>query len=92
MGLLYKGLSVWVQSRLDPCPNDTDIHTYSHIRMPTGFYLTPELLGFNPDSKNRDPDCKFPPKLQPGLFQQNTLVSDIAIFVLKRDVKLQLTN
>jgi len=23
MGLLYKGLSVWVQSRLDPCPNDT---------------------------------------------------------------------
>ena len=23
MGLLYKGLIVWVQSRLDPCPNDT---------------------------------------------------------------------
>ena len=23
----YKGLSVWVQSRLDPCPNDTYIHT-----------------------------------------------------------------
>jgi len=29
MGLLYKGLSVWVQSRLDPCPNDTYIHTYN---------------------------------------------------------------
>jgi len=28
MGLLYKGLSVWVQSRLDPCPKDTYIHTY----------------------------------------------------------------
>ena len=24
MGLLYKDLSVWVQSRLDPCPKDTD--------------------------------------------------------------------
>jgi len=24
---IYKGLSVWVQSRLDPCPNDTYIHT-----------------------------------------------------------------
>jgi len=22
MGLLYKGLSVWVQSRLDPCPKE----------------------------------------------------------------------
>ena len=29
MGLLYKGLSVWAQSRLDPCPNDTYIHTCS---------------------------------------------------------------
>jgi len=26
MGLLHKGLSIWVQSRLDPCPNDTSIH------------------------------------------------------------------
>ena len=31
MGLLYKGLIVWVQSRLDPCPNDTYIHTYKVI-------------------------------------------------------------
>ena len=23
-----KGLSVWIQSRLDPCPKDTYIHTY----------------------------------------------------------------
>jgi len=28
MGVLYKGLSIWVQSRLDPCPNDT--YTYIH--------------------------------------------------------------
>jgi len=31
-----------------------------------GFDVTP---GFNPDRKNRDPGCKFPPpkkKLQPG--------------------------
>jgi len=27
MGLLYKGLRVWVQSRLDPCQNDTHTHT-----------------------------------------------------------------
>ena len=30
MGLLYKGLSVWVQSRLDHYPKDTYIHT-SHM-------------------------------------------------------------
>ena len=24
------------------------------------------MLGFNPDWKSRDPDCKFLPKLQPG--------------------------
>jgi len=27
MGLLSKGLSVWVQSRLDPCPKDTYVHS-----------------------------------------------------------------
>jgi len=33
MGLLYNGLSVWVQSRLDPCPNDTYIHTYIYLNI-----------------------------------------------------------
>ena len=28
--------------------------------------------GFNLNWKNHDPGCKFPPKVQPGLFQHNT--------------------
>ena len=39
MGLLYKGLSIWVQSRLDPCPNDTYIHTYTCDCL---FHLSPK--------------------------------------------------
>jgi len=30
MGLLYKGLSVWVQSRLDPCPNESTKTILNH--------------------------------------------------------------
>jgi len=31
----------------------------------TGFNLTPGSPGFNPDWKNRDSGCKFPPEMQP---------------------------
>ena len=32
----YKGLSVWVQSRLDPCPKDDDDHHHHHMK---GYYV-----------------------------------------------------
>jgi len=32
MGLLYKDLSVWLQSRLDPCLNDAYIHITCHLK------------------------------------------------------------
>jgi len=50
MGLLYKALSVWVQSRLDPCPKDT----YKHIIQPAciGYIynsrFTPHLVSMAP--------------------------------------------
>ena len=39
----FKGLSVWVQSRLDSCPKDTYIRTYIHtisLSQPTFLSLT----------------------------------------------------
>jgi len=37
MGLLLKAsISIWVQSRLDPCPKDTYIHIYSGSKLRPG--------------------------------------------------------
>jgi len=34
----YKGLSVWVQSRLDTCPKDTYIHTYIEAQLLIAYF------------------------------------------------------
>jgi len=52
----YKGLSVWVQSMLDPCPKDTYIHTAISVTSP---YLYLELFNREPKQTELEHQCLY---------------------------------